>query len=150
MVNLDDKIESWGYDEFIGREVFHDGSEAFVTLDLKSFGSTSYRSLEMACDQLCYNVKEGKKVLLVRNPGYVGSKSRKASLISESLNSNVFKLGINARIVDQEPGVDEYIIPGRRYEPFNSEQMTTLQMMYQEKLDMKKFPNPFDNQPLIN
>jgi len=148
-----EEIDGLGYNQFIGREIFEDGDENFVTLNLHSMGSGSYLSLEQACDNLCRGVERGEKVLLYLSPGRVGLKTRRASHIFEALNSalgEIMREGDAAMVVDQGQGEETYTLAGRRYEPFKPEQMTLLQRMYQDKPEMKKFPNPFDAQPLIH
>ena len=105
-----DGMIDWGYDVFIGREIFDDGLEAFVTLSLQDRGACSYTSLVVACEELCDSVREGKSVLLYQGPGQAEAK----------------------------------------YEPFKPEQMTLLQRLYAQKEEMKRFSNPFENQPLIH
>ena len=63
-----------GYDVFIGREIFDDGLEAFVTLPLQQRSACSYTSLVVACEELCDSVKEGKKVLLSQSLTRAGAK----------------------------------------------------------------------------
>ncbi|MDP3698068.1 MAG: hypothetical protein Q8R47_00625 [Nanoarchaeota archaeon] len=74
-----DDIVNWGYDLFIGREIFEDGDEYVVTLNLQSqsshsYSAHSYWSLRQACEELCDSVKEGKKVLLSQSPNRAGAK----------------------------------------------------------------------------
>jgi hypothetical protein len=148
-----EEINGLGYDRFIGREIFEDGDENFVTLNLHSMGSGSYLSLEQACDDLCSGIESGERVLLYQSPGQVGFKTRRAPHIFEALNSalaDTMREGDAAMVVDQGQGEETYTLAGRRYEPFEPEQMTLLQKMYQDKEKMKRFPNPFDAQPLIH
>ncbi len=148
-----EEINGLGYDRFIGREIFEEGDENFVTLNLHSMGSGSYLSLEQACDDLCREVESGERVLLYQSPGQVGPKTRRTSHIFEALTSALAKTmreGNAAMVVEQGQGEETYNLAGRRYEPFKPEQMTLLQKMYQEKPEMKRFPNPFDAQPLIH
>lgn len=143
------EIDSLGYDMFIGREIFEDGHENFVTLNLHSMGSSSYLSLEQACDDLCIGVEKGERVLLYQSPGKVGPKTRKASNVFETLNSTLGKImgeGDAAIVVGKEEGI--YTLAGRGYEPFKQEQMALLRKMYQNKPEMKRFPNPFNAQPI--
>jgi hypothetical protein len=148
--DIGDKIRDFGCDIFIGREIFSEGFELFATLDLRSLGSHSYRSLEMACKELCAAVKEGKQVLLYQSPGEVGPRTRRAAPVFEALNlglGETMKEGDGVMVVDKEPSKETYRLDGRRYEPFKPNQMAILQRMYQDKPEMKKFPNPFDAQP---
>ena len=106
-----DGLLDWGYDVFIGREIFEDGLEAFVTLPLQGRGASSYTSLVMACAELCNSIKDGKRVLLYQSPGQVAE---------------------------------------AKYRPFKPEQMALLQRLYSRREEMKRFPDPFDNQPLLH
>jgi len=147
------EINSWGYDRFIGREILKNGFECFVTLNLHSLGSGSYLSLEQACDDLCLSMEKGERVLLYQSPGQVGPETKRVSDILEIVNSalgETMREGDTARIVDTNQGEETYTLAGRKYRPFYPEQMTLLQRMYQDKPDMKRFPDPFDAQPLIN
>ncbi|HLD40341.1 MAG TPA: hypothetical protein VJB13_04325 [Candidatus Nanoarchaeia archaeon] len=100
-----------GYDVFIGREIFEDGLEAFVTLPLQDRGACSYTSLVVACEELCDSVRSGKKVLLSQSPTQA---------------------------------------EGAKYEPFKPKQMELLEKLYAQKKEMKRFPNPFENQPYLH
>jgi len=59
-------LNDYGFHLFIGREVFDNGQEVFVTLDN---GSKSYIPLCAALEELCEAVKKGRKVPLTRSPG---------------------------------------------------------------------------------
>jgi len=153
MIEFCEEIQDFGKDTFIGREVFKDGSETYVTLNLRSLGSISYKSLEMACDELCDAVKMGDRVLLSQSPGQVEPRTWRASHCLDVLKSALEeRMGeVDAYIVvDQSQREETYTIDGRRYEPFKAEQMTLLQKMYKDKPEMKNFPNPFGAQPIIH
>ena len=109
------------YDIFIGREIFDDGLETFVTRPLQGSGVCSYASLIIACEELCNSVREGKSVLLYLAPDQVSPLTR------------------------ERPGSTE-----SRFESFKPEQMGLLQRLYAQKEEMKRFPDPFDNQPQIH
>lgn len=145
---MGNELNSFGYDEFIGREIFKNKKENFVSLDLHSKGSISYTSINQACDNLCSLVKEGKKVLLFKSPGNCEEEEQNDSEIFNILNqtvNNLIKERNKAIIKGSCEG--SYTLCERSYQPFNTKQMETLEKMYESKIDMKLLPNPFLNQP---
>lgn len=146
----------WRYDTFIGRSIFKTGEEDFTKLDLKSFGSISFCTMEMACELLCDAIKKRKKILLNFSPGQIGPKTHNSldtlkllkTTLSDVLNG---KKDLVAEIESYgEDKTEIYTIKGRKYEPFNSKQMKILRDLYEKRKDMKNYPNPFEYQPLIN
>ncbi|GEM_PF-4427336 len=108
------------YDVFIGREIVENGEEYLVTVSLPSQACSSYWTLEQACEELCDSVKAGKSVLLYQTPDQAAPLTRKIPKVTES-----------------------------RYQPFKPNEMDLLQKLYAEKEEMKRFPNPFENQPYL-
>lgn len=148
------KIESKGFDEFIGREIYEEGYENFVSLNLKDLGSSSYRFIKTALDYLCNFIKEGKKVLLSKSPGSIGREVKNGKKILDLLMNSVNEfMKDNAKERDkviikyQYPEDDSYILSSRKYEPFTKKQMEELKNMYELRTDLKLFPNPFLYQP---
>lgn len=118
MANKKSKINSFGYDTFIGREIFKDRHESFVSLDFSDLSSVSCSSLDFMLYYLCDQVKKGKKVLLCKSPGEKGPTKHTSP-------------------------TGDYIIAGRKYEPLKPEQMDSFKKMYGIEPEMKKFPSPF-------
>jgi len=117
------------YDLFIGREIFEDGYENFVTLDLQSMGSVSYSSLEQAFEDYCRGLKEGKRILLFQSPGQIGAQLKERSFVFQLLNSTLrktLKAGISAIVIDQKQEKETYILKERKFKPFKPEQLAFL------------------------
>jgi hypothetical protein len=119
MANKQPKIHSFGYDSFIGREIFKDRHESFVSLDFSDLSAVSCSSLDFMLYYLCDQVKKGKKVLLCKSPGEKGPTKHASP-------------------------TGEYIIAGRKYEPLKPEQMNYFRKMYRLETEMKRFPDPFN------
>lgn len=62
-----DGLEDYGFHVFVGREVFDDGHEVFVTLD--AVAGTSYTTLNQALGDISSAAEKGRKVLLSKSPG---------------------------------------------------------------------------------
>jgi len=65
--NRNNGLNDYGFHVFIGREIFDEGHECFVTLDVR--GGTSYTTLDQAVGDLFRAVEKGRKVLLSKSPG---------------------------------------------------------------------------------
>lgn len=147
-------LESFGYDTFIGREVFEDGKEFVVTLDLHGGGSISYTTLFQACKDLSEAVRTGKAVLLSRSPGaglpVHGVSGDALDIRVKNLISGIVATarahGDIAMVQEKTPDGQPYTIAGRTYLPFKPDQMASLRKMYEQE-SMKSFPNPFEQQP---
>ncbi|MBU2589591.1 MAG: hypothetical protein KKA65_02545 [Nanoarchaeota archaeon] len=151
---MKNEIIDWGYDKFIGREIFETGEEGFTSLNLRTPGAICFRSMNMACEQLCKAIKEKKKVLLNFSPGQQSPKTKNSldtlKLLKTSL-SDVLNKEENMVAEIESKGKDKtYTISGRKYEPFKPEQMKILKDLYEKRIDMKSYPNPFEHQPFLN
>ncbi len=71
----ENKLNSYGCENFMGLEVLPDGEERFVALNLHGLGTCNYTSLEIACMVLCAETRRGRKVLLFKSPGNVASEN---------------------------------------------------------------------------
>ena len=144
------EIDDPGYNQFIGREIFEDGHENFVTLNLHTGGSNSYRSLRQACNDLCRGVESGERISLYKSLGHVRPKTRSASPIFEALTSALGEIkreDADVMVFDQNQEKKTYTTVGREYKKFTTDQMILLQQMYLNKPEMQRFPNPFVAQP---
>jgi hypothetical protein len=148
--NAQKQFNRLGYDTFIGRTIFPDGREFFVTLDLHRGGSGSYTTIKQACGDLIYEVKEGKKVSLYHNPGKIGPITRNTGDVSNNLESLLKKLGAENLKTIENTEEQTYTLSERTYEPFKPEQMAELKKMYDSEPEMKKYPSPFSNQITLN
>jgi len=140
------EINDFGCDYFVGREIFKDGDEDFVSLNLQGHGSVSSYSLDFIFDYMCYKIKAGEKILLYKSPGEIGPRKSSTS-VEEIVNAFRAVFIIGPPIFGTSSGQDKkdeyYTISGRRYEPLKPEHMNLLKIMYELDPEMKEFPSPF-------
>jgi len=105
------------YDIFMGRVVYHNDHELFVTHGIEGATATS-SSLDHILGEICFYVAQGKKLQFTQVPESLKSQANHDSRTSS-----------------------------KSYELFTEEQINTLKDMYETRKDMKEFENPFDNQP---
>jgi len=149
----EEEINGLGYEEFLGREILENGHECFVNLNLKFHGSISWSSFGYSCDRLCSLIKKGRRVLLYQSPGRIGSRIKRSDMLREEIETVLGRVmdgkDSSAVVVDSNQGGKVYTIMGRRYVPFEPKEMLRLRRMYSDRPEMKEFPNPFNDQPLI-
>ena len=139
-----DGIDGMGYDVFYGRCI-EGGVETLVSLDLNSLGGGIYFSIEETCDNLLYDVKQGRKVLLYRSPGKIGR-----TVVTDEEAERDFKqiFGLivstpSSKVVTHTDGESRgHVIEERNYLPFKPEQMEELKELYQKK-NVHGYPDPF-------
>ena len=139
------ELNHYGCETFMGLEITPDGKTQFVALNLHGGSSAYYTSLEMACRILCAEVKYRNKVLLFKSPGKSDEKQMGLEGVRDILANSA------GRAEDLEKQIlnlraNQNTVSGT-YLPFKPEQMQTLERMYESKTEMKKYPNPFLNQP---
>lgn len=135
------KFETYGFDTFIGRVICQKVPKTIISLDMKSFGSFKGTTLEEALRFLCIDIRGGKKVLLSKSPGRIGLRE----VCLEDVGDLVKKLA---------SGNENYPIRKRwevlepeSYEVLEPEELRQLEAMYEKRIDMKLYPNPFLYQP---
>jgi len=139
-MHTDRTITSHGYDHFIGRICYEDGSERIASLNLQSGGYDSFTDLERACFDLQHHVSEGRRVLFTKSPGTVDA----GIVTEEEMHDFLTKLGLKPGPSDGVKSVD---FPAGEFLPFKPEQLKALRGLYKEIGHMAKYDNPFVNQP---
>ena len=115
------ELKDYGFHLFLGREVYGDGHEHFVKLEvvnvMLSLGIIKYDTLDAVLEHLFSDTKKGRKILLSESPGKLECSQDKS-------------------------------IGSRTYMPFSETQMLELYQRFIKNPEMEKFKNPFDYQPV--
>jgi len=132
-----------GYDTFIGREIIEGGDHtSFVSLSLHGGGSVSIQSVEGLCDYLCMAVREEERILFIESPGSVDARTCDLSHALRAVEGFLLDNGVG-HVVLPPVNQEQKIIPARRYQVLEPDEIQLLMEMYKAVPGMEQYPNPF-------
>ena len=137
-----------GFDVFIGRSIETRNLreyERYAHVELRGLGrhllEISPISLRYLLWKLCYEVKNGRKVLIAKSPGYIPPREHQVSDFVDVVRKSV--AGDDSRPVKKSWEIADPVT----FLVFHPEELSWLERGYNKKRNLKDYPNPFLYQP---
>jgi len=153
------KIEPYlGYDYFVGKAKDDKGRIGFIIYNLMNSGGIEFFRLEEQITCLFdYYIKKNKKILFAAAPPRkepysetYGDITKHIDMITKLCQEKGCELTVYEGI---DPAINKDKIvnnPGINFVCLSNDEMMYFKKMYEQRNDLKEFPNPFEYQPSIN
>lgn len=141
-------MQEQDYQVFIGRAIYPNGGEFYVSLDLETGGLVETESIGFLARLLNDSVNDSKKVLLTKSPIRRREKPSQKQRVLEVMLETCKKVQeASGRIRLTKDETDEK--KPESYEPLEKERLDELRKLWTRKYKKDAPENPFSYQPKV-